>query len=44
MKNQVKSNLEEQDNYTTKYLCDKCKDVTYILKLMIKQFLVLVKK
>ena len=32
MKNQVKNNLEEQDNYTTKYLCEKCKDVTYILE------------
>ncbi len=31
MKSQVKSSLEKQDNCTTKYLCDKCKDVTYIL-------------
>ena len=31
MKDQVKSNLEEQENYTSKYKCEKCKDVTYIL-------------
>lgn len=31
MKNQVKNNLEEQENCTTKYFCNKCKDTTYIL-------------
>lgn len=31
MKSQVKNSLEKQDNCTTKYICDKCKDVTYIL-------------
>ena len=31
MQNQVKSNLEEQESYTVKYDCDKCKDTTYIL-------------
>lgn len=31
MQNQAKSNLEEQENCTTKYFCNRCKDVTYIL-------------
>ena len=31
MKDQVKNSLEEQENYTSKYKCEKCKDVTYIL-------------
>ena len=31
MQNQVKSNLEEQESYTVKYDCNKCRDTTYIL-------------
>ena len=31
MKSQAKSKLEEQENYTTKYNCNKCRDTTYIL-------------
>ena len=31
MQNQVKSNLEEQESYTVKYDCNKCRDTTFII-------------